>query len=686
MGTGKVRRRSPSLIPAALGALIVMTFVFAVGRPNVFTDTRDYMIHGARFYQALRRTFLGEHEPVPATPTEQAAWEKAHWQMHFDHSNMGARSPYYGIFLYTLAHRGTLWLVAAAQSFICAWVIVLLWRSMAPAAPGWTYYTLMAALAAGTSLPWVASFAMPDIFAGVLVACIALLLLYRAELRRWELWGVIALTGASIAFHNSHLPLALTLIVVGVVLGRMLRGETASLKRYALIVGGAVAAAVAAGWIYGEAIQLKTGDEFRRPPFIAARVIADGPGRAYLRSSCAKGAPWVMCRFKSLPLDDSDMILWSAKTKDGVFNRSNYEDRVGMEKQESEFVLATVAFDPAGQLIAALKNWGTQLVNFQVDDPLRKPMVFLVHDYWGKTNLVGLLRGAGPCGAFGEKCEPQVKIDDLATIDGVIVGLSLVAFLIALGQPGALRAAWRSAFTWSEPTCRATAAGLLILAAIILNAAICGILAGPFPRYQARLIWLLPAIGMLLPLALVPEAVWARSRLRLAAAFRPAWAGVQPAVAGAQGLWSRLDPAFLRFFAVGAIGFVIDAAILHGLTGLAGMNPYLAQAIAFPIAVLATWTLNRIWTFPGADAAGKLKQAAVYFGVQCAGFATNYVIYAGVLMSVPALRHWLVVPLAMGAAAGLGVTFLGAKHLAFRTRSTAALPAASAAAADTPAA
>ena len=682
-------RRRSSLAPAALGALIVMTFVFAVGRPNVFTDTRDYMIHGARFYQALRRTFLGQHDPVPATPAQEKAWQKLHWQMHFDHSNMGARSPYYGIFLYTVAHRGTLWLLTAVQSFACAWVLFLLWRSMAPAAPAWTYYTMMAALAAGSSLPWVASFAMPDIFAAVMIAAMALALFYRQELARWETVGVIGLLGASIVFHSSHLVLALALIPVGVVLGRMLKADPGLLKRYAGLVAGAVVIAMAASWIYAQAIHSKTGDEFRRPPFLAARVLADGPGRAYLRTSCAKGAPWVMCRFKALPLNDSDMILWSAKPENGVFNRSNYEDRVEMEKQETEFVVATLAFDPAGQLLASFGNWWTQLTNFQVDDPLRRPLVFLIHDYWGKTNLVGLLRGVGDCGKWGERCEPQVQIDDLAIVDGLIAGLSLLVFLIALFQPGALREARRGAFSWSQPTCRATGAGLLILAAIILNAGICGMLAGPFPRYQARVVWLLPAIAILLALALVPEAVWRRSRLQPPQAWRrlaeSAWAGLEPAYAGAQGLWSRLDPTFLRFFTVGAIGFVIDAAILHAMTGLIGVNPFLAQAVAFPIAVAATWVLNRFWTFPGADREGQLRQAAVYFGVQCAGFAANYVIYAGALIAVPALRHWLVIPLAMGAAAGLCVTFAGAKRLAFRVRGESRPPK-SAAVADTPAA
>ena len=42
---------------------------------------------------------------------------------------------------------------------------------------------------------------------------------------------------------------------------------------------------------------------------------------------------------------------------------------------------------------------------------------------------------------------------------------------------------------------RATVVFLVL--AVILNAAVCGILSGPFDRYQARLLWLVPAAALL---------------------------------------------------------------------------------------------------------------------------------------------------------------------------------------------
>ena len=668
-------RRYPSLVHAVFGMLVVLAFIAAVGRPNVFTDTRDYMIHGARFYQALRRTFLHEQHPKPpTTPAEAVVYKKLKWQMHFDHSNTGARSPYYGIMLYTLAHRGTLWALTAVQALACAWLLFLLWRSMAPAAPTWTYYTLMAALSLGTSLPWVAGFAVPDIFAAVLAMAATLLWIYRGHLARWERLGAWGLLAAAIVFHGSHLLLMVGLLVVGVIAARLMKAPARSVRIFAGLSAAAMVVAVAAGSIYGAAIKAHTGDELRRPPFLVARVLADGPGRAYLRESCAKGAKWATCKFVHTPLNDSDKILWSALPEDGVFNRSNYERRVQMETEEMSFVLAVVAHDPVGQFSASMRNWGLQLVNFWVDDPLRRPMAFLKHDYWGKTNLVGLLRGVGECGRQGELCQPKVKINQLAAVDEKVVIGALGLLIWGLLRPETLGALRRRSFSWTSPMSRATAATLFLAAAVVINAAVCGIVSGPFPRYQARVVWLLPAISMLLALALVPAAQWARLKARAPllwadpAAGAWEWMGGAPAMARLRLLSTRIDPAFLRYGVVGATGFTVDALILQGLVHGAGLHYFAGRLVSFSVAVMVTWLLNRSWTFRNSGGNGRLKEVAVYVGVQLAGGVANLSIYTLAIMAFPALKAWLLIPLGLGSAAGLCLTFLGAKHLAFRTR------------------
>ena len=589
--------------------------------------------------------------------------------MHFDHSNVGARSPYYGIFLYTLAHRGTLWLLTAVQALAVAWVLYLLWRSMVPAAPGWTYYAMVAALTAGSSLPWVASFAVPDIFAAVLVMAAALLLFYRRELERWETAGVWVLLFASVVFHGSHGLLTLALLVAGLAIAALMRADKSDMKAFGGMSLAAVALAGVATWGYGAAIKWKTGDELRRPPFLMARVLADGPGKAYLRHSCAEGVKWTICRFKDVKMDTSDHLLWSVEPTLGLFNRASYEERVSMEKEELAFVASTVAYDPLGQVGAAFQNWWRQLTTSWVDDPLRRPMVFLNHNYWGRTNLVGLIRGVGECGSKGELCKPKITIEQLAAVDDKVAFVALGVLLWALLKKRTLGRLVARRARWDEPMDRATGAMVFIGAAIVINAAICGILSCPFARYQSRVVWLLPAMAVLLPMALVPAPLWDRRRLRAPSAWIEAGQMLQARIETAKAMArALLDPTFLRYAVVGFAGFSVDTIVVRLMIDMGGLNYFAGRLISFSVAVMVTWALNRAWTFRHAGSDAGMKRAAVYVGVQVAGGLLNLGAYNLAIIAAPWLQHglWIVIPEALGSAAGLCLTFVGAKHLAFR--------------------
>src|SRR6185437_11865812 len=122
----------------------------------------------------------------------------------------------------------------------------------------WTYYALMAALSLGTSLPGVASFAMPDIFAGRLVIGAALLLFYRDQLTRWEKPAVCVLVGVVLTFHGSHPLLLISLVVVGTLMARLMKAPKAAIGGYVQVAGVGLIAAMAALFVYREAVFLHT--------------------------------------------------------------------------------------------------------------------------------------------------------------------------------------------------------------------------------------------------------------------------------------------------------------------------------------------------------------------------------------------------------------------------------------------
>jgi putative flippase GtrA len=120
-----------------------------------------------------------------------------------------------------------------------------------------------------------------------------------------------------------------------------------------------------------------------------------------------------------------------------------------------------------------------------------------------------------------------------------------------------------------------------------------------------------------------------------------------------------------RFAVVGAIGFSVDAGVLHLLVADAGWSPFAARALSFPPALTSTFLLNRAWTFkslriPVAQAYG------AYTAIQIAGALVNLAVFALCVLLVPLLYDWPLVALAIGAAASLLFNFAASRRFVFR--------------------
>ncbi|MCB1865253.1 MAG: GtrA family protein [Chromatiales bacterium] len=123
---------------------------------------------------------------------------------------------------------------------------------------------------------------------------------------------------------------------------------------------------------------------------------------------------------------------------------------------------------------------------------------------------------------------------------------------------------------------------------------------------------------------------------------------------------------WLRFGAVGATGFLIEASLITLLVHGLGWGPYQARMISFPIAVSVTWYLNRTFTF--ADLAGgcRKREYGRYVLVNTVGAGTNLSVYAIAVALSGQIARWPVLGLVLGAGAGMFINYLGARHFAFR--------------------
>ena len=662
-------RRLTQALPVLAGTVMLLLAVLAIGRPAVFPDTDDYFEHGKTFaYTAAYDLHLKVRPAPPTDPGEIEDARQAAEDAHLSHPELAARSPYYGLLLYGAQRVGTLWMLTAIQAAIGAWLVWLLWRCAAPRAPVWTAYATEAACAFLSTLPFFAGFAMPDVFGGYVALATVLALGFWDRLNRIERGALIGLIAIGSTFHGSHPLLALALAALAALFALRLKAPRRQIVFGLAAITGAVVAALVANAAYMQAVRSATGDLPGRPPFLAVRLLADGPGRDYLRWACAHGEHYALCRYRKLPLDDTDEMLWSDQKTLGVFNMSDYPTRVRMEREEYRFALGTIAYDPAGVAAAALRNWGQEYLGVFVDDPLRDPHYYLTNDYWSSTNLPWLIEHVGDCGRNKRGCKPRLDLDQSIWLHGILFTLALGLTLWRLSRRD-VREALR-ARDWNSAAARLAVGLGLLVAALIVNAAICGILSGPFPRYQARLVWLLTAAAACGLSTLAParedasEATTPMDWIRALPEHHP-W--LKPILAQRQVAWAlgKVDPAFIAFGFVGVTGFVTDRLVLAADMAL-GMNYFYGRLVSYPIAIGVTWLLNRTFTFRhAAQHHPPLKQALIYGAVQGVGAVVNIGVYTLAIRLMPSLKAHLLIPLAIGSAVGLCVTFAGSRKLAF---------------------
>jgi hypothetical protein len=330
---------------------------------------------------------------------------------------------------------------------------------------------------------------MPDMWAGVGLAALGALVFLPERMGRATRAALFVLIAAALTFHQSNALAAVPALTAAALAARWLWG--APWRRMATGLGLFAAALVCAISLqagYAAAVHAATGDTLRSPPFLAARILADGPGRTYLRRSCGEGAGWALCRFKNLPLDDSQDILWSGDPRKGVFGRAGVDERIRIDREQVRFVLAAVAADPVAAARAALWDAWRTLISVNLEDPLRDPHFYLTDPDWSDSYIADLVHDLGPCGPDERGCRPRFDPAPLGYWHGAVCVAALAWLAWTASRPRMRRLVFDA---------RLGPLILFLLTAVVFNAVATGVLSGPFARYQARIAWLPPLAALL---------------------------------------------------------------------------------------------------------------------------------------------------------------------------------------------
>jgi putative flippase GtrA len=128
----------------------------------------------------------------------------------------------------------------------------------------------------------------------------------------------------------------------------------------------------------------------------------------------------------------------------------------------------------------------------------------------------------------------------------------------------------------------------------------------------------------------------------------------------------EIRKSFVLFVLAATVGFAVDAGVLTVLVKDFGWGPWHGRFVSFPLAVTATWYLNRRYAFRGTGGGDQRVEYAAYWAIQLAGAAVNFGIFGLCLHFVPALVAWPFVPVALGGIAAMLFNFTVARSTVYR--------------------
>lgn len=382
----------------------------------------------------------------------------------------------FGAAIHALHWQWSLWPVVLGQGLLASWLLWLTQRALREGPSASAHLLICGGLAALTSAPWFLATVMPDALTALGPLC--LFLLGFGRLSRIEALAVGLLGAFAISGHMAHLPPALALVAL-----------TALLTRRLVPVLRVAAPPLLALLVLATANHAAFG-RFTPSPhgaiFLLARLQDDGPVLRLMQARCPEEPGWRLCAFLDrLPMDAED-FLWGISPinseADGSLRKLGGLRAV---PEAREIVGATLAAYPEEVASAMFRNALRQLTLFRVGDTLVPTSLFstreVIEHGFPAAELARFDGGLQARGLLPQAAAPFL----LPQLPVVLVALLLAPWLV-----------WRA---WRARDLPRGALILFVLVAIGGNAAATGALSKPLNRYEARIIWLLPAaVGLAL--------------------------------------------------------------------------------------------------------------------------------------------------------------------------------------------
>ena len=373
-----------------------------------------------------------------------------------------SRSTVFGLYLH-FGEGSSFWLNLGFQAMSTLWILQLSLRVLGLIQPLrllWIGLLLIAT----TALPWLASMLLTDIFAGLSVLALFILVTQAdriTALEKCALFGFVAFASAT---HSATLGVLLGLCCVGLVARPFLRDR---ITLAGLMQGGASLVAGAAMLL--AANYALSGQLAWTPGGVGVafgRMLQDGIVAKYLNDHCPQ-LELKLCPYRNELPPTADDFLWG----NSMFNTLGRFE--GLDNEMGYIVTHSLQEYPLWQAKAAVAATVDQLLHVATGEGT---IGWLPHTY-------GIIDRYIPSQSKPMHAAHQQHWDiNFALLNWLHVPVALGSMLAMLALLG--HAIWRR--RRDDVTLLAATVTLALLG----NAAICGVISGPHDRYGARIVWI----------------------------------------------------------------------------------------------------------------------------------------------------------------------------------------------------
>ncbi len=356
------------------------------------------------------------------------------------------------------------WPVLIAQAALTVWVLALMLRVHGFGGRPWLLLGSVTVLSILTTLPFLTAILLTDIFCGLGVLGLYLLLMRGDALTRAERIGLIGLSAVAAATHSATIAVMGALVACAALLYLFDRKRVprAALGHgvMALVLGAVMV--FAANYAVAKRLAWTPGGF----ALSFGRMLQDGIVNKYLDEHCPDST-LRLCAYKDALPRDADVWFWGSPLFDRLGRFA------GLGKEMEHIAVQSLIDYPALQLRTAAIATARQLIDVHTGEGVVHWIwhtYFIVHDY--TPQLEPAMKAA----------RQQRGEFSFETINKVHYPLALLSMALL---PVIVLLAWRRKL----PAALGELAGCCMLA-MLANALVCGALSNPHDRYGARIVWL----------------------------------------------------------------------------------------------------------------------------------------------------------------------------------------------------